>query len=264
MTPTLFIPGLVCTAEIFTPQIAALWPRGPAIVASTLTGETMAEIAASILDTAPARFNLAGFSMGGYISLEIMRLAPERVERLALMNTSAREDSEEQTNNRRASIERVEKGDYADVLTDMAPLLLHPDHRKDQALKDITVRMGLAIGPEGFIRQQKAIIGRIDSRPSLRDIRVPTLVLAGDHDGLTPADRSLEMSKAIPGACLDVIPGCGHASTVERPDRVNRSLLEWLDLDYSVSSFGKVGAHPHPNVPANAGIQIVWCRRMVA
>lgn len=229
MTPILFVPGLVCTAEIFAPQVAALWTRGPITVASTLAGETIAEMAGAILDQAPARFSLIGFSMGGYISQEIMRQAPERVERLALVNTSARPDTAEQTANRRATIDRAQRGDYAGVLSDMAPLLLHPDHRKDQALKDITVRMGLAIGPEGFIRQQQAIIARIDSRPSLRDIRVPTLVLVGDHDGLTPPDRSLEISKAIPRAQLDIMPGCGHASTVERPELVNRSLLEWLE-----------------------------------
>lgn len=229
MTPIVFIPGLVCTAEIFAPQLAALWPRGPVTVASTLTGSTMAEMAGAILDQAPDRFALIGFSMGGYISQEILRQAPERVERLALLNTSARPDTAEQSANRRATIERAQRGEYADFLAELAPMLLHPQHRQDKALTDITVRMGLAIGAEGFVRQQQAIIDRIDSRPSLQDIRVPTLVLGGDHDNLTPADRSLEMSKAIPAARLDIIPTCGHASTVERPDRVNQALLEWLE-----------------------------------
>lgn len=228
MTPTVLIPGLVCTAELFAPQIPALWPHGPVTIASTLEGDTIAGIAAAILRDAPPRFALGGLSMGGYVALEILRQAPERVVKLALLDTAARPDTPEQSTQRRALIARVEAGELEAVLHQIAPNLLHPDHRMDQRLIELQVRMGLAVGAAGFVRQQTAIIGRIDSRPRLADIKVPTLVLLGDKDALTPPDRSEEMAAAIPDARLVVVPNCGHASTLEQPETVNAALLDWL------------------------------------
>lgn len=228
MTPTLLIPGLACTAEMFASQVTALWPYGPVTVASTLQGATMAEMAAHILADAPPRFALAGISMGGYIGLEILRQAPERVLKLALLDTSARADTPEQIDARRGFVARVRNGELEAVLAQIAPNLLHPDHRGDQALIDAQVRMGVAVGAEGFIRQEIAISARIDSRPHLAAITVPTLVLVGDRDPLTPPERAEEIAHGIPGARLAVIPDCGHASTMEQPDRVSDALVEWL------------------------------------
>lgn len=228
MTPIVLIPGLACTAELFAAQIPALWRHGPVTVASTLEGETIAEMAAAILRDAPPRFALGGLSMGGYIALEIMRQVPERVMKLALLDTAARPDAPEQSTQRRALIARAQAGELELVLRQIAPNLLHPDHRADQRLIEVQVRMGLAVGADGFARQQTAIIGRIDSRPHLAAIRVPTLVLVGDKDALTPPDRSEEMAAVIPDARLMVIPECGHASTLEQPEAVNAALIDWL------------------------------------
>lgn len=229
MTPIVLIPGLACTAELFTAQIPALWRHGPVTVASTLEGETIADMAAAILRDAPPRFALGGLSMGGYIALEIMRQAPERVMKLALLDTAARPDTPEQSAQRRALIARAQAGELEPVLHQIAPNLLHPDHRADQQLIEVQVRMGLAVGPDGFARQQTAIIGRADSRPHLGGIRIPTLVLVGDKDALTPPDRSEEMSAAIPDARLVIVPECGHASTLEQPEAVSRALAEWIE-----------------------------------
>lgn len=228
MTPTILIPGLACTAEMFTAQTAALWPRGPVTVASTMQGETIAEMAAAILAHAPPRFALGGISMGGYISLEIMRQAPERVLKLALLDTSARPDLPEQIEARRGLVARVRDGELKTVLSEIAPKLLHPNHREDQALIDAQIRMGVAVGPEGFIRQEIAITGRIDSRPHLAAITVPTLVLVGDQDPLTPPKLSQEIAQGIPGARLVIIPDCGHAATMEQPEAVSAALVDWL------------------------------------
>ena len=228
MTPIVFIPGLACTAELFAAQIPALWRHGPVTVASTLEGETIADMAAAILRDAPPRFALGGLSMGGYIALEIMRQAPERVIKLALLDTAARPDTPEQSAQRRALMARAEAGELEAVLRQIAPNLLHPGHRADPALIETQVRMGLAVGAEGFVRQQTAIIGRIDSRPHLAAIRAPTLALVGDRDALTPPDRSEEMAAAIQEARLLVIPQCGHASTLEQPEAVSAALIEWL------------------------------------
>ncbi|OGN50087.1 MAG: alpha/beta hydrolase [Caulobacterales bacterium RIFOXYB1_FULL_67_16] len=228
MTPTVLIPGLACTAEMFARQTVALWPYGPVTVASTLEGDSIAAMAAAILRDAPARFALGGISMGGYIALEILRQAPERVVKLALLDTSARADTPEQIEARRLLIERVGNGELEAVLAQVTPNLLHPDHRDRQDLIDIQIRMGRDVGPEGFIRQEAAITKRIDSRPHLADIRVPTLVLVGDRDPLTPPDRAKEIAEAVSGARLVVIPDCGHASTLEQPEAVSAALTEWL------------------------------------
>jgi pimeloyl-ACP methyl ester carboxylesterase len=219
---------MLCTAEIFAPQVAALWPHGPVTVASTLEGASMAEMAAAVLAAAPPRFALAGMSMGGYISLEIMRQAPERVSRLALLSTQARPDTPEQVRLRRAMVAQARTGDFAALLAQAMGALPHPSRRNDPALGEINLRMGRTIGVEGFARQTEAIIARIDSRPHLSAVSVATLVLVGDSDPLTPPDRSEEMAAAIPGARLVVIPQCGHVATLEQPEAVNRALVEWI------------------------------------
>lgn len=228
MTPIVFIPGLLCSAESFAPQAAALWPFGPVTIASTLVGESLAEIAAAILAAAPDRFALVGISMGGYICFEIMRQAPERVVKLALLNTSDRPDTPEETRQRRALVAQAQAGDFKAVLAQVMPAILHPARRGDPALYDTTIRMGLTVGVEGFARQTEAVIGRIDSRPSLAAISVPTLILAGDCDPLIPPDRSEEIVASLPKARLTVIPECGHASTLEQPDAVNLALINWI------------------------------------
>lgn len=228
MIPTLLVPGLICTPELFAAQVPALWPHGSVMVANTLEGQTVAEIAAAVLRDAPARFALGGLSMGGYVALEILRQAPDRVLKLALLDTSARPDTPEQTERRQGLIARAESGDYEAVMAGLLPNLLHPDHREDTALIDIMMRMGRVVGADGFVRQQHAIIGRIDSRPSLSVISVPTMVLVGEKDGVTPPEHAREMADAIPDAKLVVVPNAGHVSTLEQPEAVNAALLDWL------------------------------------
>jgi pimeloyl-ACP methyl ester carboxylesterase len=228
MIPIVLVSGLLCSAEIFAPQIPALWAHGPVTVASTLVGETIAEIAAAILATAPSRFALAGISMGGYISFEIIRQAPQRVLKLALLDTSARPDTPEQIAQRLSLIERARAGDFEAVAAPLMGALAHPSRRDDPDLREINLRMIRAIGFDGFVRQTRAIVARVDSRPSLAAISVPTLALVGDSDPLTPPECSEEIAAAIPNARLALATRCGHASTLEQPEFVNRALLEWI------------------------------------
>jgi pimeloyl-ACP methyl ester carboxylesterase len=228
MTPIVLVPGMLCTTEIFASQIAALWPYGSVTVASTLEGDTIAKMAAAILAAAPPRFALAGISMGGYIELEIMRQAPERVLKLALLDTEARPDTPEQTAQRRALLAQVDTGNFETLLALAVPAIVHPVRQDDPVLRETNVRMGLTVGIERWARQVEAVMARIDYRPSLPAISVPTLVLVGDSDTFTPPDRAEEMAAAIPGARLVVVPECGHASTIEQPDAVNRALIEWI------------------------------------
>lgn len=229
MTPILFVPGLLCSAEIFEMQAAALWPLGPTTVASTLEGDTVREVAKRILETAPPRFALAGISMGGYISLEIIRQAPERVARLALLNTTARPDTPEQTTQRRLTFAQARTGDFLSTALASLTSLIHPARQGDVSLRKINARMARAVGVEGFARQLELIISRPDSRPFLSAIAVPTLVLVGDADALTPVDCAQEIAGNISGSKLMVVPKCGHLSTIEQPHQVSIALLDWME-----------------------------------
>lgn len=229
MTPILLVPGLLCTSEVFTPQIPALWPYGPVTIASTSIGTTMAEMAAAILADAPPRFALCGISMGGYVAFEIMRQAPGRVTRLALISTSARPDTPDQTAARRAMVAAARGEDFAALLTASTTAIMHPDRRGDASLVATNVRMGLVIGIEGFARQQEAIIGRPDSLPDLAAITVPTTVIVGDSDPLAPPERAAEIAAGVAGARLVTIPRCGHCSALEQPEAVNQALVDWIN-----------------------------------
>ncbi|MBJ6142401.1 alpha/beta fold hydrolase [Hymenobacter sp. BT559] len=228
MTPLVFIPGLLCTAELFTPQLAALWPHGPVMVASTLQGDTIAEMATAILAQAPPQFALVGLSMGGMISLEIMRQAPQRVLKLALLDTSAQPASPEQAIFFRGLLDQARSEDAATVLGETLISVLHPAHQHDPALRAVNQRMGAAVGLAGFAHQVEVVLSRPDSRPSLAAIAVPTLVLVGEQDQLTPPDAARELAAGIPHASLIIIPDCGHGSTIEQPQAVNDALLSWL------------------------------------
>jgi pimeloyl-ACP methyl ester carboxylesterase len=226
--PVVLIPGLLCSARLYAAQIPALWPCGPVTIADHTRDESMTAIARRILAASPPRFALAALSMGGYISFEILRQAPARVAKLALLDTTARADTPEAITARRAQIAQVAAGGLAEVAEAQFMRLVHPLRRQDANLREINRLMAREVGAEGFVRQQTAIVGRVDSRPMLKDIRCPTLVLVGEADSLTPPDRAAEMADGIPGAHLVEVPQSGHLSTLERPDAVTHALLEWL------------------------------------
>ncbi|NII09540.1 alpha/beta hydrolase [Oleiagrimonas sp. C23AA] len=228
MTPMVLVPGLLCTADVFAPQLPALWQHGPVTIASTLKGRSMAQMAASILASAPPQFALGGISMGGYLAFEILRQAPDRVTALALISTSPLPDTPEQSQQRRDLLALARRSDFAAVLRRTLRGLLHPDHRDDSELLETQVRMGLAVGIEAMERQQQAIMERHDSRPLLADIHVPAAVIVGDGDPLTPPEVARDMTQAIPRAELSIIETCGHASTREQPEAVNQALERWL------------------------------------
>ena len=246
--PVVLIPGLMCSARLYAAQIPHLWTCGPVMVADHTRDDTMTAIARRILAAAPSRFALVGLSMGGYISFEILRHASARVTKLALLDTTARSDTPEAVAVRRAQIAQVAASiaefgfvnpvlvgadgviiaGHAEVADAQFMRLVHPLRREDASLRDINRLMSQEVGAEGFTRQQTVIVGRVDSRPMLGDIRCPTLVLVGEADTLTPPERAVEMASGIAGARLVTVPDCGHLSTLERPEAVTQALLEWL------------------------------------
>jgi pimeloyl-ACP methyl ester carboxylesterase len=165
--------------------------------------------------------------MGGYVALEILRRAPQRVERLALLNTHARPDSPESTGNRRRLMKLAET-DFPAVMAQLAPKLVAPRHLKELGLVGKMSEMALATGKEGFLRQERAIIGRVDGRPHLGEIRCPTLVVAGREDQIMPVAWLEELARGIPGARLEVIDDCGHMASLEQPGKVTALLAGWL------------------------------------
>src|SRR5450830_694789 len=168
--PLVLVPGLTCTARLYGPQIAALWPFRQVAVADHRRDADMAAIAARILKDAPPRFALAGLSMGGYIAFAMLRLAPERIARLALLDTSARPETPEQSAGREKFIAMAQAGKLADVVETLTPRFLHRNRHGDETLKRIVREMAADTGPEAFVRQQRAIMARLDSRPLLATI----------------------------------------------------------------------------------------------
>ncbi len=226
--PILLVPGLASSPRIFAPVVPALWRCGPVTVANHIRDDNMGAIARRILAEAPPRFALAGHSMGGYIAFEIIRQAPARVARLALINTQARPDTPEATTRRRSQIGRAQAGEYRAILDELFPGIVHPSRRGNAELRQLVHDMGDDIGAEAFVRQQTAIMSRPDSRPTLAWIKCPTLVLSGDEDDTIPNKLSVEMADGIHGAKLTILSHCGHLPQVEQPKATADALVEWM------------------------------------
>jgi pimeloyl-ACP methyl ester carboxylesterase len=222
------VPGLANTSTLFAAQIEALSPEREVIVADHGQDDSLAAIASRLLSRAPQHFAIAGLSMGGYVALEVLRQAPERVRRLALLDTSARPDSPEARQDRERLITLAEVGRFEDILSKLWPRLVHPDRQADRELKAEVLSMMRETGAEAYIRQQRAIMARPDSRAMLPGIEIPTLVLVGDGDAITPPNIAREMAEMIEWSSLLVIPGSGHLSALEKPDLVTQAMQLWL------------------------------------
>src|SRR3546814_86471 len=225
----LLLPGLLNDSALWSHQIDGVADLVDDIRVPDLTRhETVREIAAAILAEAPSRFALAGLSMGGYVALELLRQAPERVERLALLDTSARADSDDQRRRRTGLIQLADMGRFKGVTPRLLPMLVHPSRLEDTSVTGPIFEMAARVGRDGFIRQQKAILSRADSLDLLPGIAVPTLVACGRQDQLTPPALAEEMAAAIPGAELAVIEDCGHLPALEYPELTTGLLRRWL------------------------------------
>jgi pimeloyl-ACP methyl ester carboxylesterase len=227
--PIVLIPGLNCSARLYAGQIPALWRFGPVTVADHTRDASIPAIASRILAAAPPFFALIGLSMGGYIAFEIMRQAPQRVAKLALLDTGARPETAEQTARRHGPMAMARAGKLVEVADESFVFFVHPDRHGDVALREVVRAMAEETGADAFLRQQQAIMARPDSRPGLAAIACPTLMLVGEQDGGTPPELAREIASAIAGIRLVIVPDCGHLSTIEQPQAVTQALVEWME-----------------------------------
>ena len=226
--PLVLIPGLLCDGALWQNQINALKDIADFSVALTTRHDSIGAIAADVLRQAPRQFALAAISMGGYVAFEIMRQAPERVVKLAILDSTARPDPSEQKERRRLLMAMSNSGQFKGVTPRLLPSLIHPAHLEDKILTGIIMQMAERVGRDAFINQQSAMIGRIDSRPFLPAIKCPTLVVGGMQDAVSPPELIKEIADLIPGARLEMIDICGHLSPLEQPDAVNALMRRWI------------------------------------
>lgn len=224
------IPGVICDERLWQPVLPGLEAVADVqVTRAHFMYDSVGAIAEAILAEAPQRFSVAGLSFGGYLAQEIVRCAPERVERLALLNTAARADDESRRKQRQGLIRQVQSGRrFIGMSAALAAEFVAPDRRGDEGLIETIRMMAQTVGPEGYIRQQTAILNRADGRPALAKVACPTLIVAGRSDRQTPVAVHEEMHALIPGSRLVVLEKCGHLSPLEQPEAVLEAMRSWM------------------------------------
>ncbi|WP_141454058.1 alpha/beta fold hydrolase [Pseudoxanthomonas sp. z9] len=226
--PTLLLlPGLLCDARLWRDQVEDLADLAEISVPDLTLDDSVGAMAARVLAQAPARFALGALSMGGYVAFEILRQAPQRVERLALLSTSARADPPKRAAVRRASLAMAERGRFAGVTRKLLPQLVHAS-RVDTPVGEEVMAMAERVGRDAFLRQQRAILERPDSQPLLPTLSMPAVVGVGDDDRMTAPEESRILQTGIAGARLHVFADCGHLPPMEKPRETNDLLRAWL------------------------------------
>lgn len=226
--PLVLLPGMMCDARLYGPQIAELSADMAVMCAPVTVGERIEEIASNLLDLLPARFALAGLSMGGIVAMEILRRAPDRISRIALMSTNPLAETPAAAAEREPQIVKVRSGRLLDVMRDSMPEgYLAPTAQQAQVL-DLVMDMGETLGAEVFIRQSRALQRRRDQQAVLRKCKVPAMVLCGAHDPICPIKRHTFMAELIPSAKLVVLEDAGHLPSLEQPAKTTAALREWM------------------------------------
>ena len=232
-TPLLLLPGLMNDARVWDPIRHALPGGRHVVVAETHMADTIQALAATAIDAMPpGRFAVAGFSLGGYVAIEVCRQALHRIAGVALLDTGARADSDDAKQNRQRMVAALGSGaaSFSQIAGAFAPRLLHAAHAEDPALLALLGDMARHVGSSGFTLQQTAAMNRLDGREVLQTLHCPALVLCGREDQITPPALSEEMAGLLPGDVdLLVVPECGHMSTLEQPAAVAAAFIRWVE-----------------------------------
>ena len=229
MTPLVLIPGMMCDARLFGPQVDAFSMDYDLIFASITEEASVTKLAERVLSQSPERFAVAGLSMGGIVAMEMLRIAPQRIERIALMDTNPMAETEQVKAGRVPQMMAVREGRLASVMRDeMKPKYLAPGPGRKDVL-DLCMKMALDIGPHAFLRQSRALMDRPDQSETLRGSTVPSLILCGRYDKLCPITRHEYMASLMPHAAFEVIEDAGHLPTLENPNATNQALARLLE-----------------------------------
>lgn len=223
----LFLPGLLCDQALWACQARALADLVRPVIADLTRDDSIAAMAERAGASLSGPFILVGLSMGGYVAFEMLRRMPERILAVALCDTSAAPDTPERAMERRAGIASIALGKFAGVTNRLLTRLVHPDH-VDGPIGDAVRAMALRVGSQAYLRQQRAILDRIDSRPYLAGIKAPALVIVGADDRLTPPSEAETIHRGIAGSRFHVIAHCGHLPPMEKPDITSALLRAWL------------------------------------
>lgn len=227
-TNLVLISGALSNELIWQFQLPALTKITKLFHADHVSHSSIEAMANQLLATMPEQFILMGYSMGGYVALEVMRQAAHRVNKLILISTSARPIAPESLPNRLKAIELAQQGKFTEMLAASRCLSFSPKNSKNTELLQLKYRMALAVGAQAFLRQQQAIILRHDYRTVLTTIQCPTLIITGADDRILPPSDSIEMAKAIPSANLIQLAECGHMPTWENPAQVTQHVSEFI------------------------------------
>lgn len=214
--------------RLYAAQVAALEGTYDCAVFAFREHDSLGAMAEALLARTPAQFTLVGLSLGGYLAFEIIRRELPRVARLVLMDTTAVADTEARRAGRLADIAKVRNGGIEALIAELPGRWLHPAHVGRIELTTLMSDMARSIGARGQLNQQTAMLGRPDSHADLERVEVPTLVLCGREDPVTPVQDHRAIAARVPGAQLEIIEHCGHLSTIEQPESVNRALTSWL------------------------------------
>jgi pimeloyl-ACP methyl ester carboxylesterase len=222
----MFLPALLCDSRLFKHAISRFSADAKVIVPNITGGENLSAMAADILKSAPARFALVGNSMGGYLALEIAAQASDRVSHLALVGTNAHADFAEAREKRQQAIRLAEGGKFDQFVHSYVESALAPHHRVEHG--PLMRTMARDLGPDVLVRQQKAIMARVDHQPLLQELTMPSMVMFGREDGLSNELHQQDMAKNLPNCRFFEVPSCGHLVPLEAPELFSGALAALL------------------------------------